>query len=136
MRLVVDTNILLSALIKDSLTREILLHPRFEFYAPEHVFYEIEQQKDELLKRSGISEDEFYVVLSTVSTNIITISKTEFASYIPKAQKIIGNIDPDDVPFVALALSFENDGIWTNDKHFLKQKAVKVWQTEDLLKKL
>lgn len=136
MKLVVDTNILLSALIKDSLTRKILLHPKFEFYVPEHVFHEIELMKDEIIRRSRINENEFYIVLSTISTNIITTPKTDFTSYIPKARKIIGSIDPNDVPFIALALSFDNDGIWTNDKHFLRQKVVKVWRTEDLIKKL
>ena len=34
MRLVVDTNIIISALIRDSLTRKALLFPYFEFFAP------------------------------------------------------------------------------------------------------
>ncbi len=41
MRLVLDTNILIAALIKDSLTREILLFPGFEFLLPEYALEEI-----------------------------------------------------------------------------------------------
>jgi len=48
----------------------------------------------------------------------------------------MGKIDRDDVPFIALALSFPNDGIWTEDRHFLKQRRVKVWRTRELLKLL
>ncbi|MDI6916566.1 MAG: PIN domain-containing protein [Thermoplasmatales archaeon] len=136
MRLVVDTNILLSALIKKSATRKILLHPGFEFYAPEHIFYEIENHKNEVIKKSGLSEEEFYIVLDSVLTNAIITPENEFAKYIPRAWDIMKNIDPDDFPFLALALSFENDGIWTNDKHFFRQKEVKVWRTKDLLKKI
>jgi len=51
-----------------------------------------------------------------------------------EAERIMGKIDDDDVSFVALALSFPNDGIWSEDKHFLKQKKVRVWRTRDLLK--
>ena len=51
-----------------------------------------------------------------------------------EAEEIIGEIDPDDAPFIALALSIPNDGIWSNDKHFLKQDRVKIWTTGDLIK--
>lgn len=36
MRLVLDTNILIAALIKDSLTRALLLSPDLEFLLPEY----------------------------------------------------------------------------------------------------
>lgn len=136
MRLVVDTNILLSALIKKSATRKILLHPGFEFYATEHIFHEIENHKNEVIKKSGLSENEFYIVLDSVLTNVIITPETEFVKHIPGAWDIMKDIDPDDFPFLALTLSFENDGIWTNDKHFLRQKEVKVWRTKDVLKKI
>jgi len=42
-------------------------------------------------------------------------------------------IDADDAPFLAAALSIRCDGIWTEDPHFLKQTATKVWRTKDLL---
>jgi predicted nucleic acid-binding protein len=42
-------------------------------------------------------------------------------------------IDPDDTPFIALASAVENDGIWSDDKHFQQQTRIRVWQTKDLL---
>jgi predicted nucleic acid-binding protein len=47
--------------------------------------------------------------------------------------KLIGRIDPNDIPFVALSLAVENDGIWSSDKHFRQMKGVTVWKTSDLL---
>ena len=32
------------------------------------------------------------------------------------------DIDRDDVMFIAAALAVENEGIWTDDKHFQRQK--------------
>jgi len=43
-------------------------------------------------------------------------------------------IDQKDAPYIALALTIENDGIWTADKHFKKQNYIKVFTTEDLIK--
>ncbi|MBS3060935.1 MAG: hypothetical protein J4432_05530 [DPANN group archaeon] len=33
----------------------------------------------------------------------------------------------------ALALSIDNDGLWTADKDFDKQNKIKVWKTKDLI---
>ena len=41
-----------------------------------------------------------------------------------------------DFPFLALALSVANNGIWTADKHFERQKKVKIWKTDELVNKL
>ncbi len=45
----------------------------------------------------------------------------------------MGKIDEKDTPFIALALSIENDGIWFNDKHFDMQKKIKVYKTIDII---
>ncbi len=48
--------------------------------------------------------------------------------------KIIGKIDKDDILFVATALAF-NCPIWSDDKHFQKQKNVTVFTTKDIFKR-
>ncbi|MDE1824944.1 MAG: hypothetical protein KGH77_01135 [Candidatus Micrarchaeota archaeon] len=53
---------------------------------------------------------------------------------INEAIQIMQEIDLSDTPFIALALSIKNDGIWSEDKHFARQKEIKVWKTKDLLK--
>ena len=50
-----------------------------------------------------------------------------------EAKKIIGDIDQDDVTFIALALAIPNNGIWTEDKHFKKQNKIKIWSTKEIL---
>ena len=57
----------------------------------------------------------------------------EYEKKMNEGMKIIGNIDEKDAQFIALALSIENDGIWSNDKHFEKQKKIKVFKTIDTL---
>ena len=48
----------------------------------------------------------------------------------------MASIDIEDVPFIALALSIGNDGIWSDDNHFQKQKKIKIWKTEEVIKML
>lgn len=133
MRLIIDTGILISALLRDSVTREILLFSSLEFLLPEYALEELEKHKEGISTRSSLSIEEIDIVLSVLIDNIIIIPASKIKPYIENAYKIMGNIDLFDVPFVALALAIENDGIWSNDKHFEKLKDIKVWKTSDLL---
>lgn len=132
MKLVIDTNVLISALLKNSVTREILLFPSLEFVLPEYALEEIDAHKDSISRRSGLSIEEIDVILSVLLENITIVPASEIKPFLAKADKIIGHTDPFDVPFVALSLSAENDGIWSNDKHFENLKGIKVWKTADL----
>ena len=94
MRLVIDTSILISALLKDSTTREILLFSNIEFLLPEYAFGELERHKNSISNRSSLSIEEIDIVLSLISENIAIISASELKPYMKKAFKIIGKIDP------------------------------------------
>ena len=50
----------------------------------------------------------------------------------PMARRVMAKIDIDDAQFVAAALTLDCP-IWSDDKHFQRQKAVKVFTTKDLL---
>jgi len=134
MRLVIDTNIIFSALIKDSTTRKILLTSKFDFFIPEYVFIEIQKHSKEILEKSGYDQDDFDTMLDTLISNINVIPTEEFRSYIPKAFKIMKDIDENDTSFLALAFMINGDGIWSNDPHFDKQNKIKVWKTKDIIK--
>lgn len=134
MKFVVDTSILFAALLKKSTVRELLLNPLFEFYVPEFCIEEIEKHVEEIADTSGLNVENVYLLLGVLLASVQVVPAERILNKYREAEKIMGNIDRDDVPFVALALSFPNDGIWSEDKHFLRQKKVKVWLTRDLLK--
>ena len=134
MRLVIDTSVLISSLIKDSVTREILLLPFMKFYLPEYALEEIDVHKTKISRLSGLSLDEIDIILNLLLENISIIPSQTIQPYLKKAERIIGGIDPSDIPFVALALSIDNDGIWSSDKHFERIGQIKVLKTSDLLR--
>ena len=136
MKLIVDTSVLIAALMKKSTVRELLLNPLFEFYVPEYCIEEIERHVGEISERSGLSVENVYLLLGVLLASVQVVPAERFSKRIKEAEKIMEKIDMDDVPFIALALSFPNDGVWTEDRHFLKQRRVKVWRTRDLLEML
>lgn len=136
MKLVMETNILISALIRDSLTRSILISPYFEFYIPEYGITELEKYKGLMEKKSGLDAKKLDRVMEHLIEYIQVVPVEKFAKYLDKAWKILMDIDPDDAPFIALAMAIENDGLWSRDKKLQEQNKVKIWTTNELKEKL
>ncbi len=136
MKLVVDTNIIIASILKDSTTRKILLHPLFSFCIPDHAFIEIERHEEELMRKSGLTRHRFHLILKRIQRRLTMVPEHEFAGFYPRAHKIMEDIDQTDAPFIALALSFDNNGLWSNDKHLEQQNAIRVWSTRELIEEL
>ena len=127
-----DTNILIAALVRDSLTRSILLNPNLELFTPEYVLVEIQRHTELISKKSGLDPNHIELVFSLLTQEITVVPQEEIAEALPWAEELIGDIDKKDVPFLALAAAIKADGIWTMDKHFRSQNEVEIWTTEDL----
>lgn len=130
-RLIVDTNILISALMKDSITREIILHFNGDLYSINFSKQEVKKYVGYILKKTKQSKESFEILLGTILDKIILLNDDVIMIKINEAKEIMDNIDSDDTPFVAGALAIGAD-IWSDDKHFQKQKVVKVWTTKEL----
>jgi predicted nucleic acid-binding protein len=136
MRLVIDTNRILSALLTKGFTREIITSTNFEFYTIDYVLEELRKHKTYILKKAGMNDSEFELLFNLVMENINIISDKKVKHRMEKAINIMKNIDIKDSPILACALSIPNEGIWTEDKDFDKQNTVKIWKTKDLKKYL
>lgn len=131
MKLVIDTNKIISALIKDSLSRKIMINDYFELITPDYTLDEINKYKKEIIERTNINEEEFEILNNILFQHIKIISKESYNKFFDEAKKLIDDVK--DVPFIALALA-NNCGIWSEDKDFQRQKTIKVFKTEDLIK--
>lgn len=129
MRFILDTNILLSALIKDSITRKIIIQSEWNFYYPEMSFHEVRKYKELVLKKSGMSETEYHKLLNLLLKKINIVPDERIMNYLEEAKKIMVLIDPDDVIFVATKFSIPDSIIWSDDTDFDKQLEVKVFKS-------
>jgi len=133
MKLIIDTNVLISSLLKDSTTRQLLLNESFEFYLPEIVIIELKKYLIYIIQKSGITEDEIKNLLNALLENLKLVPFDEYEDQMDEAMEIMGKIDEKDTQFIALALSIKNDGIWSNDKHFDEQNKIQVYKTIDII---
>ena len=136
MKLVVNTNRIIAALIRNSTSRRILLSDKFEFLTVGVTKSEIEEHKQEIIDKAKVTEEEFNKIFSLMFSKIFVVSDVTIESKMEEAKQIMDNIDPDDTPFIALALSVENDGVWSDDKHFQQQNRIQIWKTDVLIKLL
>lgn len=133
MKLTVNTNRIVAALIKDSVSRKILLSDILEFVIINFGKKEVDKYKNEILEKAGITEKQFEDLISIVFKRISVINDVAIQGKMNEAKEIMDKIDPDDTPFIAAALSVKNDGIWSDDRHFDKQDKIKIWKTKDLI---
>ena len=133
MNLIIDSNILFSALIKDSKTRKIILEYDGFFLFPSFVFEEMQKHKAELLKKSKMPEGDFNKLLQLILRKVFIIPNEVLLPYRKEAFEIVKNIDPDDAVFVACALAYNDSLIWSNDKKLKKQSKVKVFDTKEIV---
>ena len=133
MKIILDVNAILSALIRDSTTRKIILNSEFEFYFPEPSLHKIRKYKEYILEKSGLTEEEYGKLMATLFKYIKLVPTEEIEKNWDEAKKIMEHIDPEDVVFIATTLSIDNSVIWSDDRHFEKQDKVKVLKTKDIV---
>ena len=134
MILVIDTNILLASLIRDSTIRKIIVESGWGFYYPEMSFHEVRKYKGLVLEKSGMDEEEYTELLDHLLKHITLVTEEQTKGKLQEANEILGRVDPDDVVFLATAFSIENSKIWSDDPHLEKQKKVRVFKTKHIVK--
>ncbi len=133
MKLVVDTNIVMSALIRDSSTRKLILETRHELYFPEPSLQKLRKYQDYVIDKAGLTEKNYARVLATLFKHIKVLPAEEINENWDRAKETMEHIDHEDVVFIAAALSLDNSAIWSEDKDFERQTKVKVLKTRDIV---
>ncbi|RDV80916.1 PIN domain-containing protein [Ammonifex thiophilus] len=132
-KLAVDANPILSAAIGGKAGQVFLAGSELEFLTVEPVLDEVEKYLPILAAKKGLSLSLTKTALALLP--LVVVPTREYAAFIGKAQELIGQRDPDDVPLLALALTYRYP-VWTNDSDFQSIPGVEVITTAELLSKL
>lgn len=140
MKIIVDTNIIFSALLNTSGKIGDLIFDSenvFEFFSCDYMRFEIEKHWNKLKQISKLTDTELKESLFRLFTKIHFINEELITEKIwLKAENIAGDIDMDDTAFVALTLYLKGN-LWTGDKELytgLKNKGFeKVVTTQELM---
>jgi len=136
MKLVIDTNRIMAGLLRDSTSRKIILHDSFSFYAPDFIETELNKHRLYLLKKAKIPKEDFNLLMQILLNNVKRVPFEDFLDGYDRAMEIMKPVDENDAPFLAVGLALGIEGIWTEDRHFLRQEILKVYSTGDLIENI
>jgi len=138
-KIIIDANILFSALIKDaSITRELIISDDiFDIYCPEFIFKELKKYKKYIISKREKNKQllTYEESIEKLLYFINTVPTERYENKIKEAYDIMKDIDEKDTYYIALALKL-NCPIWSNDTDLKKQNKVKVYTTKELLEEL
>jgi len=130
MILVIDANILFSALIKNSVTTEIILEGDVQLFAPEFIIQEFFKYEELIMNKTNRTREEIVTIMHQLKDLINVVPQEEYSKFIKKAELI--SPDEKDVMYFALALKL-NCGIWSNDKKLKEQKDIQIYSIKEIL---
>ncbi len=131
MRIVVDTNIVFSAILNtNNKIAQILLKPKsnLNFYSTEQLLSEIKDHKNKLKKLSDYSDEELDRIIEIITKRIRFINvKLISAECYHKAEALAQDVDIDDTEFIALTEHLKAK-LWSGDKELQRGLKKKGWE--------
>lgn len=114
--IIVDTNIIFSALInKSSSISSFLLNPERALVMPKFGFVELFKHKEKICKVSKHSNDEVLEILYELIRRIDFFDENAISTVsLQKSWALVNDIDPKDMLFIALTIEM-NGMLWTGD---------------------
>ena len=118
MKIIVDTNIVFSAILNsNSRIGKILLNSKehFQFFTCNYLRTEIQRHRNKLLKLTKLTEDQLSELENLLTQHITFIDERLIPQdLLIKTEIQLKEIDPDDTVFVALAKHLKGK-LWTGD---------------------
>ena len=131
-RLIVDANILFSALLRDSTTRHIILHEGLDLHTPDWLWTEFERNREMILRKSRATPAALDALVTALQDRIRSIPLDVIRPHLGEAQRRLGQDHAMDAPYVAAAIAISG-GVWSHDKRLAKSAEVPVWTTAGLV---
>jgi len=137
MELIIDSNIVFSALLKkENNCKRIIFSDNFEIYSCNFLFVEIFKHKNKIQLLSELSEEEILIQIDKILSRVNFVNDNLISTNIYyQAFILCKDYDPSDTPFIALLL-FLNVPLLTGDKVIyepLKQKNFNILAVKDII---
>lgn len=87
MRVIIDSNRFIAALIKDGLARTIISSRNIAFYSPKYVLEEVEKYLPYIITKSKMSKENVELLFALFSENIETVSDYDIKRKMPEEMK-------------------------------------------------
>jgi len=118
MEVVLDANVLFKTLISSGEILEIIFNDKLQLLAPLKLKQEFLNNKQEILSKSKLSEEDFNLLSSLIFSKIKFIPLDKYKGSLSKAKQLLKEHTKDE-DFIALCLSKEIP-LWTYESGLFK----------------
>ena len=139
MKLVIDTNVLVTYFWPDCVFRRVLLTKRAKLIAPEYALVELRKHQDEITKKARITKAMFDERTSSLKEEVVFIPVEMYKQTLNVMKERINSSRDvsiteqeellNDIDFLALAEENKCQ-LWSNDILLKKQKQITVLNTK------
>tara|TARA_Y100000310_G_C20509170_1_gene727950 strand:+ start:373 stop:774 length:402 start_codon:yes stop_codon:yes gene_type:complete len=131
MKLVIDTNVIISMLIRPGKSLDLFFNDGLEIYAPKLLLEELENNMVTIVEKSLVSVGDIERLLEILKDRIKFVDEKKFLKYREEAIKLCPH--EKDVVYFALAL-YLKCAIWSQEKGFKNQDKIKVYDIQELIR--
>src|SRR3989344_7710320 len=114
MEVVIDSNIIFRTLISQGEILKLMTDDNLILFAPLKLKEEFLKNKEEILSKSKLAEEEFDKLYSFISERIEFIDIDEYKEHLPKAKELLQKHEKDE-EFIAVCI-LKNTKLWTYEK--------------------
>jgi predicted nucleic acid-binding protein len=134
LKLVIDNNFIFGQIkgsikkkesIEKSLLYKLLISKSVEIFAPPRLNEELHDKINKVIDQE---DQEVALSYAMILLPRITIKDAQWVDEWKKANRLIGEVDKDDVPYLALALEIGSHAIVSFDDVFHRQGEIQVWK--------
>ena len=136
MELVIDANIVLAGLLRNSVTKALIIDPQLTLHAPDQLLTETERRlttSSRFRRRLNLSNEELGTILSFLFAPITVHAKKHYSRALKQAITIAPH--DEDAPCLTLALALDIP-LWSNDRGLATQETVDIFTTADVIASL
>jgi predicted nucleic acid-binding protein len=130
--IVVDANVLFSALLRDGATRHLLLYTELDLHTPDHIWDEFDRNRDHLLEKSQATAAAFDLLLDSLRDRLADLPPQLLRNDLDDALEAVGEDDQLDAPYIAATMAIDG-ALWTQDKRLRDQAPVPVLTTGEII---
>jgi len=133
LKLVLDANVMMAALIRDSHTRHFLFFSGHEFFAPAFLLDEVSEHINAITEKTGLTRDKISQIVENIVkvSGVTIVTSREVQDCLLAAERV--SPDVNDVPYFAVSLKLHCP-IWSNDKRLKEQNEVRILSSAELMK--
>jgi predicted nucleic acid-binding protein len=129
MKIVVDANIFISALIGGK-AAELLFNPNFDLLTTERTTWEVKKYLPQLAEYTEETSAHLLSLFELIPLR--ACQSKEYETSLSMARLLVGDRDPCDVDILALTLETRVP-LWSNDSDFENIDEITLFKTEDVI---